>query len=121
MKNLFAILMLTICISVSLSAQKQQPARVPATPYPIEFTHPNGEKLTIRLFGDEWHHYNTTLDGFVIVQDKAGYYCYAKKEKNGKISATKHRAHNIGERGKCEQKFLKKQAKNPDFKKNITN
>jgi uncharacterized protein YdeI (BOF family) len=116
MKKYILISILTICISAFCSAQ-QRFLRVPATPHPIEITQPNGEKLTIRLFGDEKHHFNTTLDGFVIIQNEKGVYCYAQIDKNGKIAPSKKQAHNVGERKKCEQKLLKRLAKNPELNK----
>jgi len=108
MKKSFCIL--SIVFAVSLSAQ-QRPAKVPAIPYPIEVSQPNGDKLTIRLHGDERYHFRTTLDGFVIVQDKNGFYCYAKIDKNGFYTPTKTVANNTENRTKKEIKFLKKQIK----------
>lgn len=93
------------------SAAQPRPSRVPATPNPIEVVQPNGSKLTIRLFGDERRHYNTTIDGFVIVQNEKGYYCYAKLDKNGNYAPTKTVANNEENRKNCEKNFLKKQIK----------
>jgi len=109
MKKNFTIL-LSIIFAVSLSAQQRQ-ARVPAAPHPIEVEQPNGEKLTIRLHGDERKHYNTTIDGFVIVQNEKQFYCYAKLDKNGNYVPTNKIAHNQENRTKSELKFLKKQEK----------
>ena len=35
---------------------------VPADPTPIQVTQPDGTKLTVVLHGDEFIHYNTTVD-----------------------------------------------------------
>jgi len=117
MKKVFLILF-ALCATF-LSAQ-QRPSRVPATPHPIEVSQPNGEKLTIRLHGDERYHFRTTIDGFVIVQNEKGFYCYAKLDKNGNYVPTKIAANNVENRTKSEIKFLKKQLKNDklyyDFK-----
>jgi len=103
-------LILSLFFTAALSAQPR-PSRVPAAPYPIEVSQPNGKKLTIRLHGDEWKHFRTTLDGFVIVQDKKGFYCYAKLDKKGNYAPTKVIANNVENRTKSEIKFLKKQIK----------
>ncbi|MDR0828953.1 MAG: hypothetical protein LBN95_02430 [Prevotellaceae bacterium] len=108
---------LFLMLIISSVAVAQRPARVPAKPTPIEITQPNGEPLTIRLFGDEWKHYTTTTDGFLIVQNEKNVYCYAKIGKDGVFLPSKYQAHNADTRSKCEQKFLKKQAKNEKLKK----
>jgi hypothetical protein len=107
-------LILSLFCAVFLTAQR--PAKVPAAPYPIEIIQPNGEKLTIRLHGDEWKHFTTTTDGFAIIQNKKGFYCYAKINKKGNYEPTKKIAHNKENRKKCEEKFLKKQKKVTDNK-----
>ena len=50
---------------------------VPADPMPIQVTQPDGTKLTVVLHGDEFIHYNTTVDGYTIVKNGAGFYTYA--------------------------------------------
>jgi len=119
MRSHFLILSL-FCIAF-LSAQ-QRPSRVPATPHPIEITQPNGDKLTIRLHGDEWRNFRTTIDGFVIVQDQDGFFRYAKIDKNGNYVPSKMIANNIENRSKSEVKFLKNQIKKEKlfFKPNNT-
>jgi len=108
MKKYFLIL--SVFCATFLSAQ-QRPSRVPATPHPIEVSQPNGKKLTIRLHGDEWYHFRTTIDGFVIVENEKGFYCYAKLDKKGKYAPTKIVANNVENRTKKEINFLKKQIK----------
>jgi hypothetical protein len=110
MKKYFFIALFSIFCIEFLYTQIR-PARVPATPHPIEVLQPNGEKLTIRLHGDERKHYTTTIDGFVIMQNIKGFYCYAKINKNGNYKPTKKIAHNKENRKKNEEKFLKKQMK----------
>ena len=50
---------------------------VPADPTPIQVTQPDGTKLTIKLHGDEFFHYTSTVDGYTVVKNAAGYYTYA--------------------------------------------
>ena len=110
MKKIFFTLSIVLFCAAFLSAQSK-PAKVPAAPYPIEVSQPNGNKLTIRLHGDERYHFRTTVDGFVIVQNKKDYYCYAKIDKNGNYVPTKTVANDIENRSQKEIKFLKKQIK----------
>lgn len=103
----------------STFAYSQAPQRVPATPYPIQKIQPDGDTITIRLFGDEWHHYHTTLDGYVIVENKAGYFCYGKLDANGKVVASKHRVSSNPKINRCTKQYLKRIENNPKLKKRI--
>lgn len=42
----------------------------PAIPTPVIIQQPNGEKLQLLLVGDEYYHFNTTIDGYTIVNNK---------------------------------------------------
>lgn len=88
--------------------QAQGPKRVPAVPYPLEVIQPNGDTLTIRLIGDEHYHFRTTLDGWLIKQNRRGYYCYAYYNKKGETVASRRKAHNAEKRTKREIKYLEK-------------
>ena len=59
-------------LGVSLAA-----AAIPADPTPNRVAQPSGDSLTIRLVGDEFFHYNTTVDGYTLLQDGKGGYVYA--------------------------------------------
>jgi len=50
---------------------------VPAIPTPQKVTQPDGTQLTVRIKGDEFHNYLTTVDGYTIVKTHNGYYNYA--------------------------------------------
>ncbi|MDO4726710.1 MAG: hypothetical protein Q4A56_05765 [Porphyromonadaceae bacterium] len=116
MKYLFTVLML---ITFFCQVWGQYPSRVPATPNPITFTQPNGDTIEVRLFGDERQHYYTTLDGYVIVKDANGYFCYGKINRNKKIVASKHIVDKNTEMTPCKRKYLKKISKNSKLKKVI--
>ncbi len=81
---------------------------VPATPHPIEYVQPNGDTITIRLHGDERKHWKTTLDGFLVAQNKKGIYCYAKYNTKGYIVPTCRKAHDAEKRTEKEQKWVEK-------------
>lgn len=80
---------------------------VPAHPYPIKVIQPDGSEITIRMKGDEFYHYHTTLDGYPIKKDKDGYFKYAKVDKKGKFSLTKMIAREIDKRSTEEKEFIK--------------
>ena len=54
----------------------------PADPTPGQVTQPDGTKLTVVLHGDEFFNYLTTLDGYTVVKNEAGYYTYALLDGN---------------------------------------
>ena len=47
---------------------------IPADPTPNPVTQPDGTTLTLQMHGDEFFHFTTTLDGYTVVKNKAGYY-----------------------------------------------
>ncbi|MFI3297941.1 MAG: hypothetical protein R3Y59_10030 [bacterium] len=106
-----------LCIAVGASAQDNKPRQVPATPHPIEVIQPNGDTLTIRLFGDERGSYRTTVDGYLIAENKRGKYCYARINKKGETKATKYQAYDIDKRKNCTKRLLEKMAADPLLKR----
>ena len=50
----------------------------PADPTPSKLTQPDGMTLTVTLHGDEFLNYMTTIDGYTVVKNEAGYYTYAR-------------------------------------------
>ena len=71
MKQLFSTL---ACLLVALSA-----AAVPASPVPQTVTQPDGTTVTLRLHGDEFYNFVTTLDGYTVARNDDGFYTYAQK------------------------------------------
>jgi len=49
---------------------------IKATPYPITTVQSDGSEITYYLKGDEFFHYNTTLDNYLLVPDKKGIFMY---------------------------------------------
>lgn len=116
MKN--ALLLLSFCFITALSLSAQSKQHVPAIRTPLEYIQPDGDTLTIRLHGDERHSYRTTADGYLIAQDKKGYYCYAKYNNKGIGKATRRKAHNADQRSACEQKYIARHIPNKLSQKN---
>ena len=112
------ILMLMLFCGFGLSTYMfgQSPSRVPATPYPIKVAQPNGDTITIRLFGDERQHYFTSTDGYVIVKNAEGYFCYAAINADNEVIASKYK---VGKSGICMRRYLKNMSKDERLKKNI--
>lgn len=78
---------------------------VPAVPTPIQITQPDGTKLTVKIVGDEFFNYKTTVDGYTIVRDKAGYFVYALSQ-NDNLVPSDVVAHDVAERSTSEVKFV---------------
>lgn len=78
-----------------------------ACPQPAEVVQPDGTVLTVKLHGDEFLNYTTTLDGYtVVLSEKSGAWEYADKE-GASIVATGIYAHNAQARSASEKQFLK--------------
>jgi hypothetical protein len=87
---------------------------IPALPYPIKITQPDGSVITIYLKGDEFFRYKTTLDGYLLAENENGVLCYAKKE-NGKIKSSGIKASEINKRGIIEKTLVKTFSKDTDL------
>lgn len=81
----------------------------PANPIPVSITQPDGTKLQLKLVGDEFYHFNTTIDGYTIVNVN-GKWEYAMKSGN-KLTSTGVLAHDPEVRNTQEQQFLSTTAK----------
>lgn len=79
---------------------------VPAYPYPVKITQPDGTTLTIRLKGDEFHHYTETEDGYMVTKNSMGIFNYATRDINGKIIETQVKANNVTSRSNSEKLFV---------------
>lgn len=119
MKKTLVMAISVVALVYSSLLYSQAPQRVPATPYPIQRVQPDGDTITIRLFGDEWKHYYTTLDGYVIVEDSAGYLCYGKLDAKGEVVASKHRVTSDKKLKRCIKRYLKQIENNEKLKKHI--
>ncbi|MGN1264167.1 MAG: M6 family metalloprotease domain-containing protein, partial [Prevotella sp.] len=105
---------LFLALFVALSCISQEAKAVKAYPHPITVTQPDGTRLTVIQHGDESFHYATSSDGYLLMKDALGFYCYANYDfATGRQSISKYRAHNIKERDNAEIGFVSslKQAK----------
>jgi len=80
---------------------------VPAYPYPIQVSQPDGTKLTIQLHGDEYFNYVTTEDGYLIIKNQQDYYVYATVSQAGQLTPTSRVARDANVRNAADVSFLK--------------
>lgn len=77
-----------------------------AFPEKVEFTQPNGEKVTIFMKGDEFIKYATTIDGFTLLYDSEGFFNYAMVNQEGNLVPSIFHAQDITKRTSAEIHFL---------------
>lgn len=104
MKKLFGFISLIVII-VSLNSLNVVFA-IPAKPTPITMQLPDGSTLNVRLTGDEYSHYYTSIDNYLLLQDKNGYFYYADTSTNNKIQPSLIKARDIDQRTIAEKNFL---------------
>ncbi len=85
---------------------------IPAYPFPLEIKQPNGEIISVRLHGDEYFHYKTSGDNYVVEIDENGYYTFAEISEKGQIIAGKIKVSSNSLRS-TSNNFLK--ADSPEF------
>lgn len=71
---MLATMTLTICFAASVALA------VPAAPMARTLTNPDGTTIQARQWGDEWYHGWETLEGYTIVKDELGFWCYAEPD-----------------------------------------
>jgi len=76
----------------------------PANPTPITVTQPDGTSLQLKLVGDEFYHFNTTVDGYTILNVN-GKWEYAQKV-GDRVTPSGLIAHDPETRNAQEQQLL---------------
>jgi len=79
---------------------------VTASPYPFDFTQPDGSRVTIRMMGDERVKWAETLDHYSLLRNKDGSWEYGKTDASGDLIPSGYLAHNKDERSEVELVFL---------------
>ena len=77
----------------------------PADPTPAQVRQPDGSTLTVVLHGDEFFNYLTTSDGYTVVKNEKGFYCYARLDGN-RLVAGDCIAHDASRRTAADQAAL---------------
>ena len=101
-KLFFSLFMAMACLVASA---------VPAIPTLQKVTQPNGEQLSVKIKGDEFHHYMTTADGYTIVKNNQGYYAYGTLV-NDEVVASKIIARDADKRSASDNAWLQATGKN---------
>ena len=78
---------------------------IPANPMPVVVSQPDGTQLTLKLCGDEFYHFHTTLDGYTIMQTADGGWVYAVRSGDG-LKESGVMAHDAGQRSATEEALL---------------
>lgn len=79
---------------------------IPAWPFPIVRTMPDGSTLTIQLHGDEFHKITTTVDGFLIKENQDGFFHYLVTDSSGELRPSARVAREKEQRSTEDQLFL---------------
>jgi M6 family metalloprotease-like protein len=79
---------------------------VKAMPGLITIRQPDGSTLAIRLYGDERSHYSTTGDGYLVIQNRKGFYCYGTTAGQA-VVAGERIARDNGQRSDDDKRYLK--------------
>lgn len=98
MKRIFLFLS-AILITLAIFA-------TPADRTPISVKQSDGTTLTVRLVGDEYFHYYTTLDGIPLYKESNGDFSYATMEVAGALQSTNCLAHNKEQRTPHEEALI---------------
>lgn len=80
---------------------------VKAYPYPVQVSQPDGTILTMRIIGDEFHHYTTTVDGYLLKQNAKGFWTYASQDASGVVNPSEVIARDASSRSTQDIQFLK--------------
>lgn len=94
----YVILLLVSLVRLSAIA-------VPACPDSLCIVQPNGDTLWTYLHGDEFYHWRTTIDGYVIISDVNNYLRYAIVEGDS-LRPSEMIAHNVENRSISEQAYI---------------
>ncbi len=106
-----------LVILIGLLTQTLNITAVPAYPYPVKIKQADGTEITVRLRGDEFFHYKSTLDGYPLKPDDAGILYYAQFDSDGNLVSTSVRATEIEKRSAIEKKFIQSIQPNPVISK----
>ena len=98
-------IILITALLISAFGINQLTFAIKAIPHPVIFVQPDGSELTIRVQGDEFGHYRTTEDGYLITQNDKGFYVYDLI--GSTANTTPIVARNISKRSQAELNILK--------------
>ena len=62
---------------------------------PVRLAQPDGQVIECFASGDEFYNYLHDANGFTIVKDEGGYYCYAIHDSLGKVVASSYHVNSV--------------------------
>lgn len=95
-------------VAATFMAMSQICYAVPARPGKVVKTQPDGAELTVMMRGDERSHVVLSEDGYLLLPDAKGYYCYADIDGDGNVAPTAVVANNRLARTESEWQFVGK-------------
>lgn len=110
MKKIILLFLASVLVSVSMSG-------APVYPFPVTVTQSDGTQLTIKGFGDENFHYQTTLDGVLLVEENLNYYIGEVDALTGELRSTGQLAHEPSLRTVAEKRLIEAQDREVFFDK----
>jgi M6 family metalloprotease-like protein len=96
---------LTLLLTVSILFMNYLLA-VPAKPQEVLYSQPDGTFVSMMLKGDEKVKWALSVDGYTLLANDKGFYCYATRNAKGDIVPSGIVAHNIGDRNQAELAFV---------------
>lgn len=79
---------------------------VMATPEIVFHSNPDGTKIGIRIFGDEFFSYRATTDGYIVAADNSGQLRYMTTNSEGKLQLSDQAVSGVESRSDAETAFL---------------
>ncbi len=113
-KNIFFTCALVCLYSIGFSQHHHHGHEciMPVDPHPKNKIQPDGEQITIKMFGDARMYYIETIDGYTITKDrKDGFYKYMTAGKGGDLFLTDIVVRSADNRSQKEQDFLNRTSK----------
>ncbi|MCR4663030.1 MAG: M6 family metalloprotease domain-containing protein [Endomicrobiaceae bacterium] len=81
---------------------------VPANPEPIDLVQPDGTKITVKLYGDEFYNWFEDLNGYTVIKDTdTGFWKYAEEDSSGELVPSENVVGKINPSSIGVQKSLK--------------
>lgn len=99
-------IVIMVCLELLLCGVPGESWGLKADRRPRQVVLPDASSLTIVLHGDEFFHYTTTVDGYMITRKSDSYFYYSSISGNGRETISDIRAHDPGNRGGSERAML---------------
>lgn len=107
-KHVFGLICILSAFTLSLTSLQLESHAAPVAPFNKVISQPDGTKIRIIRFGDEWQNWYETEDGYTVIKDKdSGWWYYAESDEMHGIKKSPHAAGII----KPEEHNIKKQLK----------